>query len=284
MGAIVGTASRGPAPLLAAEGLSYSYPARHHGSPALQAVSFALAAGEILAVVGESGSGKSTLGRIVAGLLAADQGRLSFKGRDIGCLAGTRPRAVLKQVQIVFQNPDGSLNPRHRVGTILERPLRRLLGLSGEPLAQRVARLLADVRLPAPYAERYPAELSGGERQRVAIARALAAEPELIVCDEITSALDMSVKASLLDLLKDVQQRTGVAMLFITHDLPVVRWFADRVLVLHHGLVCEDAPVPAIFLQPRHAYTASLIEAAAHEGWPGDPLHSVPADLPLIPR
>jgi ABC-type glutathione transport system ATPase component len=269
MGAIAGTTSRASVPLLAAEGLSYRYPARHDGSPALQAVSFTLAAGEILAVVGESGSGKSTLARILSGLLAADQGLLAFKGGDIGGLARTRQRAVLKQIQIVFQNPDGSLNPRHRVGTILARPLRHFLGLDGEQLTQRVARLLVDVRLPAHYAARYPAELSGGERQRVAIARALAAEPELIVCDEVTSALDMSVKAALLDLLKDVQRRTGVAMLFITHDLPVVRWFADRALVLHRGRVCEDTPVPAVFLEPRHAYTAELIEAAWHEAWPG---------------
>jgi len=253
---------RAPA-LLALHDISYGYRGREDAPKALQAVSFAIRPGEILALIGESGSGKSTLARIVSGLLPAGEGRILFRGEEIAPLVNGRPRDVLRQIQIVFQNPDASLNPRHRVGTILARPLRHFLGLKGRQLHERVHQLLADVRLPAHYAGHYPAELSGGERQRVAVARALAAEPQLLVCDEITSALDVSVKASLLDLLKDVQERTGIAILFITHDLPVVRWFADRAVVLYRGVLCEDTAIPEIFQQPRHDYTASLIEAVS---------------------
>jgi peptide/nickel transport system ATP-binding protein len=249
--------------LLEVQGVSYSYRGSKEAARALRSVSFAIRPGEILALIGESGSGKSTLARIISGLLPASEGRLVFRGEAIEPLVQRRTAEVLRQIQIVFQNPDASLNPRHRVGTIIGRPLRHFLGLNNPLLKERVSGLLADVRLPADYADRYPAELSGGERQRVAVARALAAEPQLLVCDEITSALDVSVKASLLDLLKEVQSRTGFALLFITHDLPVVRWFADRAVVLQHGEVCEDTAIPELFQQPQHSYTASLIDAVS---------------------
>ncbi|WP_413992403.1 ABC transporter ATP-binding protein [Labrys okinawensis] len=264
MSRIIETTSRFRSPpLLAIQDVSYGYRGSAEAAKALQAVSFVIRPGEILALIGESGSGKSTLARIISGLLPASEGRILFQGKEIDTLVQRRTRDVLRQIQIVFQNPDASLNPRHRVGTIIGRPLRHFLGLKGRLLSDRVHQLLADVRLPAHFADRYPAELSGGERQRVAVARALAAEPQVLVCDEITSALDVSVKASLLDLLKDVQGRTGIAILFITHDLPVVRWFADRVVVLYRGVLCEDTTIPDIFQQPRHAYTASLIDAVS---------------------
>ncbi|MCX5512550.1 oligopeptide ABC transporter ATP-binding protein [Kaistia algarum] len=253
-------------PLLALQDVSYSYRSRHSASLALDAVTFDIAPGETLAVIGESGSGKSTLARILAGLLPASAGRIVFHGAELGPTVAERSSDSLRQIQIVFQNPDGSLNPRHRIATILGRPLQRFFGLRGAALRDRIEALLADVLLPAHYADRYPSELSGGERQRVAVARALAAEPVLLICDEITSALDVSVQASLLALLKDIQARTSVSILFITHDLALTRWFADRAVVFLRGKLCENTQIPELYQRPRHPYTASLIEAVPRIG------------------
>lgn len=243
-----------------------------HGSGtsrwALAGVGLSLGRGETLALVGESGSGKSTLARLVAGLITPERGRIVFGGADITGLAARRPAAAQRDIQIIFQNPDASLNPRLRIGTSLARPLQRFFGLRGGILRDRVEALLGDVQLPGSYAERFPSELSGGERQRVAIARALAAEPSVILCDEITSALDVSVQASILDLLKGIQARTGLSILFITHDLAVTRWFADRVAVLFRGSLCETGPVDEIYAPPHHPYTAVLIDAVRGLGAP----------------
>lgn len=253
-------AAAGRASLLALDDLWFRH-RRGAATWALSGVGLTLGRGETLALVGESGSGKSTLARLVAGLLTPERGRIRFDGGDITGLAGRRSLSARRQIQIVFQNPDASLNPRHRIGTILARPLRRFFGLRGEVLRVRIEALLADVQLPRDYADRFPTELSGGERQRVAIARALAAEPSILLCDEITSALDVSVQASILDLLKGIQAGTGLSILFITHDLAVTRWFADRVAVLYRGALCESGPVHEIFSPPHHPYTAVLIDA-----------------------
>jgi len=232
----------------------------------LNDVSFQVRSGETVALVGESGSGKSTLAKAIAGLLPLTQGRISLGGSDISKPVERRSKALQRSIQIIFQNPDASLNGRHRIGTILARPLRHFFGLKGEALRSEVHALLQAVRLPVEYATRFPSEISGGERQRVAIARALAAKPSLLLCDEIVSALDVSVQAAILALLADIQRRTRLTVLFITHDLAVVRWFADRVVVLYRGQVCETAPAAALFAPPYHPYTALLIEAVPQFG------------------
>ena len=232
----------------------------------LNQVSFDVRPGETLALVGESGSGKSTLARAIAGLLPIEQGRIALGDADISQRVERRAKALQRRIQIIFQNPDASLNGRHRIATILARPLGFFFGLKGEALRAEVRALLASVQLPDDYATRFPSEISGGERQRVAIARALAAKPALLLCDEIVSALDVSVQAAILDLLATIQRRTHLTSLFITHDLAVVRWFADRVVVLYRGQVCEIAPAAALFAPPYHPYTALLLEAAPQFG------------------
>jgi peptide/nickel transport system ATP-binding protein len=232
------------------------------GVVAAESVSFALGAGECVALVGESGSGKTTIARCIAGLHAPDQGTISLGGVPLSSLARTRSGDARRRIQIVFQNPYDSLNPRHRVVDSIARPCRVLCGMSRAEAEAEVAALLAHVRLPARLAQRFPGELSGGERQRVAIARALAALPDLIVCDEVTSALDVSVQAAVLELLANLREELGLALLLITHDLGVVASVADRVLVLERGIVCEQGPVLPLLSQPEHEYTRRLVAAA----------------------
>jgi peptide/nickel transport system ATP-binding protein len=248
--------------LLAVEDLRAEHHA--HGSCLIAAsqVSFALARGECVALVGESGSGKTTIARCVAGLHAPARGRLLLEGAPLPPLAAARTREARRRIQIVFQNPYDSLNPRHRVGDSVARPARVLRGLSRGEAEAEVAALLDRVRLPARLAQRFPGELSGGERQRVAIARALAAKPDLVVCDEITSALDVSVQAAVLELLAELRTELGLALLLITHDLGVVASVADRVLVLEGGVVCEQGPVLQLLSHPEHEYTQRLVAAA----------------------
>jgi len=256
-----GAPSATPA-LLAVEELRAEH--RDHGSCLVAAsqVSFALARGECVALVGESGSGKTTIARCVAGLHAPAAGRILLDGVPLELRAGGRTREARRRIQIVFQNPYDSLNPRHRVGDSVARPIRVLRGLSRRDAEREVAELLERVRLPARLAQRFPGELSGGERQRVAIARALAATPDLVVCDEITSALDVSVQAAVLELLAELRAELGLALLMITHDLGVVASVADRVLVLDGGVVCEEGPVLALLSKPEHEYTQRLVAAA----------------------
>jgi peptide/nickel transport system ATP-binding protein len=240
--------------------------AEHHGRGetvvAAAHVSFSIAAGECVALVGESGSGKTTIARCVAGLHAPAQGQILLDGALLAPLAGRRTREARRRIQIVFQNPYDSLNPRHRAADSIARPIRVLRGLSRKGAEAEVVELLEHVRLPARLAQRFPGELSGGERQRVAIARALAAKPDLVVCDEVTSALDVSVQAAVLELLAELRAELGLALLLITHDLGVVASVADRVLVLEGGVVCEQGPVLPLLSHPEHEYTRRLVAAA----------------------
>ncbi|MBM3523546.1 MAG: ABC transporter ATP-binding protein, partial [Alphaproteobacteria bacterium] len=216
--------------------------------------------GEILGIVGESGSGKSTIARAIAGLNDFT-GRLTLEGRDFTA-RGALDRAYRRATQIVFQNPDASLNPRQRVRTILARPL-KLYGIAKGRAAidRRVDELLRQVLLPPEFARRYPHQLSGGEKQRVAIARAFAAEPRLVLCDEITSSLDVSVQASIAQLLVDLQARTGATCLFITHDLNLVRQLAHTIAVMYRGELVDLFPVGEARAPDRHPYTRTLLDA-----------------------
>jgi peptide/nickel transport system ATP-binding protein len=240
------------------------WPWRSGGAQAVRNVSFAIDRGETLALVGESGSGKSTVAQAIAGLLPRMSGVVRFGDRPAPKWIRRRSRDMKRKIQLVFQNPDASLNPRHRVETILARPLTLLRGLSGRQRHEAAARLLADVELDPGFLRRIPRQLSGGERQRVAIARALAAEPDLILCDEILTALDVSVQASILALLRDLQDRHGLAYLFISHDLAVVRWIAHRVAVMYAGEICEFGPTASVFSPPYHPYTELLLASVPH--------------------
>jgi peptide/nickel transport system ATP-binding protein len=227
---------------------------------ALQGVSLALHAGRSLGVVGESGSGKSTLARLAMALERPSAGRVEFMGRDLNALPAAELRAARRDFQMVFQDPYGSLDPRHRVGRIVAEPL-----WSGSEAERRraVAEVLEAVGLRAGDAQKYPHEFSGGQRQRIAIARALVTRPKLIVADEPVSALDVSVQAQVLNLLIELQQRYGVTYLLISHDLAVVDHVCDEVVVMQHGRIVERGDSAAIFRAPQHPYTRALL--AAHE-------------------
>ncbi|WP_334176793.1 ABC transporter ATP-binding protein [Pseudoxanthobacter sp.] len=222
-------------------------------------ISCRLNRGETLAVVGESGSGKSTLARVVAGLLPPSAGTVSFAGRRLAGSYRARSRDELRRIQLVYQLPDVALNPRQTVGEIIGRPLAFYFGLKGAERTREVERLLTEIGLPADFAGRLPGALSGGQKQRVCIARALAARPDLVICDEVTSALDPLVAEDILNLLRTLQDARGVAYLFITHDLGVVRRLADRTMVMQKGRVVEQGPTEAIFTPPQAPYTAELI-------------------------
>ena len=249
-------------PLLAVEGLSASHRTRRGTVVAAEEIGFSVEAGSCVALVGESGSGKTTIARCIVGLHAPTDGRILLEGKPLARHAGQRAREERRAIQIVFQNPYDSLNPRRTVEDAISWPMRSLRGLGARAARPEVARMLERVRLPASLARRYPGELSGGERQRVAIARALAASPKLLVCDEVTSALDVSIQAAVLDLLAELRRELQVSLLFISHDLGVVASVADRVLVLENGLICEEGEVRAVLSAPRSAYTARLVEAA----------------------
>jgi peptide/nickel transport system ATP-binding protein len=214
-----------------------------------------------LALVGESGSGKSTVARAVSGLLRPYAGQVRLHGQSLAGLVRERSGEQRREIQYIFQNPDASLNPRAKIGTILARPLEMFFDLDRRAIRARVLEALDDVRLDVGYAERYPDQLSGGERQRVAIARALIARPTLLLCDEVLSALDVSVQANILDLLRRLRAEHQVAMLFISHDLAVVRSIADKVGVLFQGRLMELGRTADIFSPPFHPYTHSLLMA-----------------------
>jgi peptide/nickel transport system ATP-binding protein len=232
------------------------------GTPTVADISITVEKGETLGLVGESGSGKSTILKTIAGLLGPSAGAISKT--DEGALPPVieaRQPHQLRQIQLIFQNPDESLNPRQTIEEILLQPLELYFGLKGNPARERAGALLEQVRLGAHYLDRLPSQLSGGEKQRVAIARAFAAEPEIVLCDEVTSALDVSVQAAVLDLLDQLKSERGTTYLFVSHDLAVVRALSDRVAVLYQGRLCEIGPAADVYAQPSHPYTEVLLGA-----------------------
>ena len=277
-------------PLLVAAGLvkRYTVPRGLFGGasralPALRGVDFRVGTGDTLALVGESGSGKTTAGRIVARLVEADAGTVRLDGEDWLALEGEALRRRRREVQVVFQDTSGSLNPRLTAGDQIAEPLRIHRLAPRRALGDETRRRLEDVGLPPEVAGRFPAELSGGQRQRVAIARALAPSPRLVVCDEPVSALDVSIAAQIVNLLLDLQERTGVSYLFISHDLAVVARVARRVAVMFLGAVVEEGPVEAVVAKPLHPYTAALVAAAGGEAAPGDRGHAAAPASALDP-
>ena len=255
-------------PLLRVRGLTKHFPTRSGflqrvtgAVKAVDGVSFDIAAGETLALVGESGCGKTTTGRAVLRLIEPTAGDIQFDGIDVRALRGEALRSLRRRMQIVFQDPYGSLNPRMTVGAAIKEGLIVHQLAQGAEADRRVATLLDEVGLQASYANRYPHEFSGGQRQRIGIARALAVQPSFLVCDEPVSALDVSVQAQVVNLLQDLQRERGLAFLFIAHDLAVVAHMADRVAVMYLGHIVELAPRATLFATPRMPYTKALLSA-----------------------
>jgi peptide/nickel transport system ATP-binding protein len=248
--------------ILEVEALRAEYRGLRGSVVAADDISFEVGQRGCVAIVGESGSGKTTIARAIAGLHVPSSGRVLLGGQELPGLARKRTVEQRRRIQIVFQNPAEALNPRHSVAASIARPAHVLRGLGQRAAEAEVKRLLEAVRLPARIAQRYPFELSGGERQRVAIARALAAGPEVLVCDEITSALDVSVQAVVLELLRELRDDFGLSVIFISHDLGVVATIAEVVLVLENGSICERGTTNDVLGSPRHPYTQRLLKAA----------------------
>jgi len=267
----VSSMNDGANPLLRAHGLSKYFPlesgilASLRGAQAavkaVESVSLDVYAGQTLAIVGESGSGKSTLGRLLLRLMQPSAGQVQYKGENIFAMNRTRLRAFRRQAQIILQDPYASLNPRMRVGRIIREPLDIYREGSVAEREKRVQELLERVGLTSAQARSYPAELSGGQRQRVCIAAALALSPEIIIADEPTSSLDVSVQAQTLNLLSELQRDFNLTYVFITHDLGVVQHFSDRVAVMYLGKIVEEAPTATLFAAPQHPYTQVLFSA-----------------------
>ena len=245
------------APLLDVQDVVVEYGRGHQAFRALRGVSLQIAPGECVGLVGESGSGKSTLGKAVLGLAPVAGGTVGFDGRDITHAQGAERRALASDIQVVFQDPYGSLDPAMTVGDILAEPL-TASGTGRRAAQARVAEMLDRVKLPHASVDRYPSEFSGGQRQRVAIARALVRRPRLIVCDEPVSALDLTTQATILDLFIELQRDTGVAYLFVSHDLGVVRRVCHRVAVMYHGELVETGAGEQVTRRPEHPYSERL--------------------------
>ena len=247
-----------PRPLVKVDHVTAGY-----GSmPVLHDISFEIHSGRTVAVVGESGSGKSTAARVITGLLPPKEGRVLFRGKALPGDCRKRTKEQLRHAQMIYQMPDTAVNPRQRIRDIIGRPLRFYLGLQGQALDRRIRGLLEMIELdPEQFIERYPDELSGGQKQRICIARALAAEPDFIICDEVTSALDQVVAEEILKLLDRLQQELDLGYLFITHDLATVRAIADEVVVMLQGRIVEQGPKEEIFTPPHHEYTELLLSS-----------------------
>jgi peptide/nickel transport system ATP-binding protein len=257
-----GKMSAGASAMMAVRGLKKYFGPGDRRVRAVDDVSFEIRKGEALGLVGESGSGKSTIGRSVLKLLDPTAGEIVFEGVDLAPLSARAMRPYRRHLQIIFQDPYASLNPRRRVGDTLGEAL-STHGLHQGPLrAARIAELLRLVGLAPEHARRFPHEFSGGQRQRIGIARALAVEPRFIVADEPVSALDVSIQAQILNLLSDLRERLGLTMLFISHDLDVVEYLCDRIVVLYLGKVMEIAPARAMYRTPLHPYTQALLAAS----------------------
>ncbi len=255
--------------LLEVQSLQKHFPVQRRGLKqsglvvhALEDITFALQPGEMMGLVGESGSGKSTLGRSVLRLIEPTAGRIVFNKVDLTGLSRAAMQPIRRDLQMIFQDPFGSLNPRMRVAEILTEPLRIHSKMSASERVAKAADLLSTVGLSADFLRRFPHEFSGGQRQRIGIARALALGPKLIVADEPVSALDVSVQAQILNLIKDLQRKLNLAMLFISHDLLSVEYLCDRVIVMYLGRIMEIASSRAIYNTPKHPYTEALLSAA----------------------
>ena len=253
-------------PLIAGDALGKQFAPRgllrqHRAVQAVADVTISLAPGEAVGLVGESGSGKTTVGRLLLGLLPPTAGRVTFDGTDLSRTDRTSLRRLRRRMQIVFQDPSSSLDPRRRVGAQIADGLAIHRLASPAQRAERVHALLQEVGLAPEHAQRYPHEFSGGQRQRIGIARALATGPDFLVADEPVSALDVSVQAQVLALLADLRMRRHLTLLFISHDLPVVRHLCGRVVVMYLGRVMEEGPTAEVFARPRHPYTRALLSA-----------------------
>jgi oligopeptide/dipeptide ABC transporter ATP-binding protein len=282
-----------PEPILIAEGLTRSYAegpklldrVRGQGErrglrPALHSVSLSLDPGEVLGVVGESGSGKSTLAKCLTLLERPDAGRVWFNGQDLTAMRGKDLREARRRIQVVFQDPFSSLNPRYTVQSQISEVLRVHRLVPASAVEARVGELLDQVGLPASARGRYPADFSGGQRQRICIARALAAEPAVLIADEAVSALDVSIQAQILNLLLDLRARLGLAMIFISHNLHVVRHVAPRIAVMFGGRIVESLPAEVALDDARHPYTRALVAAIPRlDEWHPEPDAAAPADL-----
>ena len=248
--------------LLRAERLVKEFPARHGTVHAVSDVSFAIHKGETLGLVGESGCGKSTLGKLLINLLSPTSGRVWFNGQDLSAFRGRKQQRLRRGMQMIFQDPYASLDPRMSVGDIIMEPLNaHRVGKNRSERLDMVHTLMEQVGIRPELAIRYPHQFSGGQRQRIGIARALALNPELIICDEPVSALDVSIQAQILNLLGDLQKERGLTYLFISHDLNVVRYLCDRVMVMFLGQICEMSATEPLYDRPRHPYTRFLLEA-----------------------
>ena len=253
-------------------------------TPTINEIDLTIRQGETFGLVGESGSGKSTILRAIAGLLPPQSGTITYEeAESLNTSVEERSNDLLRCVQLIFQNPDASLNPRHTVAEILAQPLKLYFGLGGDELRERSVALLEQVRLRVDYLERLPSQLSGGEKQRVAVARAFAAEPKLVLCDEVTSALDVSVQAAVLDLLIQLQVDQGTTYVFVSHDLAVVRALADRVAVLYQGRLCEMGPSENVYRFPSHPYTEVLLGAVLEPDPDAEPTLAADDVVDLFP-